>query len=141
LAVPEEDSADLDLEELSAVRQADAVRVGRWDLCEVAAAAGLAWECVCVDAEQAEDVWVHTEEAAGRAWVETQLDGDHACGVRTEADAAGRGADTARAGPATAGGVEDGAENRAGAMGTGIMGADTGTVIDPYEYARNNSCE
>ena len=96
-----------------------------------------------MDAAQAEDVWVHTEEAAGRAWVEARLDGDQdqTCGVRTEADAAHREASAARAGPATAGGVEDGAENRANIMGAGIIGAGTGIVIDPREYARNNSCE
>lgn len=89
----------------------------------------MAWECVCVDAEQVEDVWACPVEEC--AWVEVRLDGDQdqACGVREEADAA-------RAGPTTAGGVEDGAENLAGAMG-----ADTEIVIDPYEYPRNNSCE
>ena len=96
----------------------------------------MAWECVCADAEQVEDVWVHTEEAAGLAWVMARLDGDQACVVRKEADEAHREADTARAGPATVGGVEDGAENRAGTMGTGIIGADTGIVIDPCEYAK-----
>ncbi len=94
-------------------------------------AAGLARECVCVDAEQAEDVWVHTAEAADRAWVEARLDGDQdrACGVRAEAGAA-------RAGSATAPGVEDGAENLAD-----IMGAGTEIVIDRREYVKNNCCK
>ena len=88
-----------------------------------------------MDAAQAEDVWVNTEEAAGRTWVMARLDGDHACGVRTEVDAADREANTARAGPATVGGVEDGAENR-----TGIMG-DVEIAIDRSEYVKNNIYE
>ncbi len=97
----------------------------------------MAWECVCVDAEQAEDVWVHTEEAAAdRAWVMARLDvgRDQACGVRTGADVAHSVADTARAGPVTAGSVADEAENPADIMGAEI-------AIDPCEYVKNNSYE
>jgi hypothetical protein len=89
-----------------------------------------------VDAEQAEDVWAHTAEAADRAWVEARLDGDRdqACGVRAEADAA-------RADSATASSVEDRAENLADIMGADAMGAGMEIVIDRCEYVKNNCCE
>ncbi len=90
---------------------------------------GSARECVCVDGEQAEDVWAWPAEEC--AWVEALLDGDRdqACGVRTEADAA-------RADSGTAPGVEDGAENLADIMGAGME-----IVIDRREYVKNNCCE
>ncbi len=98
-----------------------------------------AWECVCADAAQATDVWVCPVEAANRAWVMVRLDGDRdqACGVPPEADVAHREVDTTGSvADEVLRSVADGAENRAG-----IMGADTEIVIDPCEYARNNSCE
>ncbi len=89
-----------------------------------------------MDAEQAEDVWVHTEEAADLAWVEARLDGaqDRACGVRTEVDAA-------RADSATVPGVEDGAENLADIMDADAMDAGMEIVIDRREYVKSNCCE
>ena len=97
---------------------------------------GSARECVCVDGEQAEDVWAWPAEDC--AWVEARLDGDRdqACAVRTEADAAHRGADAVRADSGTAPGVEDGAENLADIMGAGME-----IVIDLCEYVKNNCCE
>ena len=85
-----------------------------------------------MDAEQAEDVWAWPVEEC--AWVVARLDGDQACGVRTEVDAA-------RAGLATASGVEDGAENLADIMGADAMGAGMEIVIDPCESVKNNCCE
>ena len=126
----EADSADLDMEELSAVRQADVVRVGRWALCEVGAVAGLAWECA--GAAQAEDVWVHTEEAAAdRVQVSARLDvdRDQPCGVRTETDVAHREADTTGSAEDEAHSVANAAENPAGIMGAEI-------AIDPSEVRK-----
>jgi len=84
-----------------------------------------AWECVCVDAEQAKDVWACP--VAKCAWVMARLDGDRdqACGVRKEADEANREANTA-------GSVANAVENPADIMGAGI-------AIDPCEYVKNNS--
>lgn len=68
--------------------------------------------------EQAEDVRICTAEAADRtAWVVVQVEGDQACGGRTEADAAHKGANAVRARLNTAIGAGDAAGNHAGVMG------------------------
>ncbi len=94
----------------------------------------MAWECVCVDAAQVRDVWACPVEAAKCVWVMARLDvdRDHACVVRTEADEVHSVVDTARSAEDEARSVANAAENPADIMGAEI-------AIDPCEYSKNNS--